>query len=128
MLDSSLITETLPFRLTVFHDNDGLAAAIRTQKSHMPPVEHPGFPHEVRKDIVSMQQGLVLLTGIIGAGKSTTIASLLACISAPRRCRIITLEDPIEYRLPDRLAMISQRERDMNENPNSCPKRETSQS
>lgn len=109
-LDSSLITETLQFRLNVFYDNDGLCAAVRALDSNIPPIENLGFPNAVWKDIVGMQQGLVLMTGITGAGKSTTIASLLAYISATRRCRIITLEDPIEYRLHSRQAMISQRE------------------
>ncbi|MBN1942171.1 MAG: Flp pilus assembly complex ATPase component TadA, partial [Phycisphaerae bacterium] len=109
-LDSSLITEAFQFRLNVFYDNDGLSAAIRALESDVPPVENIGFPNTVWKDIVNMQQGLVLLTGITGAGKSTTIAALLAYISATRRCRIITLEDPIEYRLTSRQAMISQRE------------------
>jgi len=109
-LDSSLITDDFQFRLNVFYENDGLAAAIRALESNIPPVENVGFPNAVWKDIVTMQQGLVLLTGITGAGKSTTIASLLAYISATRRCRIITLEDPIEYRLHSRQAMISQRE------------------
>lgn len=110
-LDSSLIHgEDFQFRLNVFYDNDGLAAAVRALDSDVPPVENLGFPNTVWKDIVAMQQGLVLLTGITGAGKSTTIASLLAYISATRRCRIITLEDPIEYRLHSRQAMVSQRE------------------
>jgi twitching motility protein PilT len=109
-IDSSLITDDFQFRLNVFYDNDGLAAAIRALESDVPPVENLGFPNAVWKDIVNMQQGLVLLTGITGAGKSTTIASLLAYISATRRCRIITLEDPIEYRLHSRQAMVSQRE------------------
>lgn len=109
-LDSSLITDDFQFRLNVFYENDGLAAAVRALESNIPPVENVGFPNAVWKDIVNMQQGLVLLTGITGAGKSTTIASLLAYISATRRCRIITLEDPIEYRLHSRQAMISQRE------------------
>lgn len=57
-----------------------------------------------------MKQGLVLLTGITGAGKSTTIASLIDRISEKRACRIITLEDPIEYIYNQKYSMISQRE------------------
>ncbi len=109
-LDSSLMTDTMQFRLNIFHDNDGLAAAVRALDTEVPPVETIGFPNHVWKDILEMQQGLVLLTGITGAGKSTTIASLLHTIAGLRRCRIITLEDPIEYRLHSRLAVISQRE------------------
>jgi twitching motility protein PilT len=75
-----------------------------------PDVEAIGFPNQVWRDIVRRQRGLVLVTGITGAGKSTTISSLINRIAATRPCRIITLEDPIEYRLPSRKAVISQRE------------------
>jgi twitching motility protein PilT len=57
-----------------------------------------------------MQQGLVLVTGITGAGKSTTIASLIDRIARDRACRIITLEDPIECRLRSQKSLVSQRE------------------
>ncbi len=109
-VDSSLFTDTLQFRLNCFHDNDGLSIAIRALERSAPPVEEIGFPNNVWKDIITRQQGLVLLTGITGAGKSTTIASLIDRIAETRPCRIITLEDPIEYRLQSRKAMISQRE------------------
>ncbi|MDY7009375.1 MAG: PilT/PilU family type 4a pilus ATPase [Planctomycetota bacterium] len=109
-VDSSLFTETLQFRLNCFYDNDGLAVAIRALEQKAPPTEEIGFPNNVWKDIVVRQQGLVLLTGITGAGKSTTIASLIDRIAETRACRIITLEDPIEYRLESRRGILSQRE------------------
>ena len=109
-VDSSYITDSLQFRLNCFHDNDGLAVAIRALSSTIPTVEEIGFPNGVWRDIISRQQGLVLVTGITGAGKSTTIASLIDRVAAERACRIITLEDPIEYRLHSHAALISQRE------------------
>ncbi len=109
-VDSSYMTDTMQFRLNCFRDTDGLAIAIRALESDIPQVEDIGFPNAVWKDIVNLQQGLVLLTGITGAGKSTTIASLIDRISRTHRCRIITLEDPIEYRLKSDKAIISQRE------------------
>jgi twitching motility protein PilT len=109
-VDTSLITEKLQFRINVFHDNDGPAVAIRSLESEIPPVEDVGFPNDIWRDIITRQQGLVLITGITGAGKSTTIASLINRIATDRPCRIITLEDPIEYRLTSRAATISQRE------------------
>ncbi len=108
--DSSYITENMQFRLNTFHDNDGLAIAVRALDDNPPAVEDIGFPNDVWRDIVTKQHGLVLLTGITGAGKSTTIASLINHIAETRPCRIITLEDPIEYRLTSKAAMISQRE------------------
>jgi len=109
-VDSSYITEEMQFRLNCFHDSGGLAVAIRALEPTPIPVEQIGFPNAVWRDIVSKQWGLVLLTGITGAGKSTTIASLISHIARTRPCRVITLEDPIEYRLTSDSAVISQRE------------------
>lgn len=108
--DASFILEATQFRLNFFHDNDGLAAAVRALDNSPPPVERIGFPNNVWQDIIARQHGLVLVTGITGAGKSTTIASLIDRIAQTRPCRIITLEDPIEYRLSSKSAIISQRE------------------
>jgi len=108
--DGSYFLGELQFRFNCFHDSDGLCLAVRALESDPPPVEQVGFPNNVWRDIVRKQQGLVLVTGITGAGKSTTIASLIDHISRTRPCRIITLEDPIEYRLTSRKALISQRE------------------
>ena len=109
-VDSSHITETMQFRLNCFYENDGLAIAIRALESDPPKVEEIGFPNSVWQDIVRKQHGLVLVTGITGAGKSTTIASLINRIAETRPCRVFTLEDPIEYKLTSKAAMISQRE------------------
>jgi twitching motility protein PilT len=76
----------------------------------IPKVESIGFPNNVWEDIVECKQGLVLVTGITGAGKSTTISSIIDRISEKKACRIITLEDPIEYLLPNKHSMVSQRE------------------
>lgn len=108
--DKSCMTETMQFRLNIFYENDGLAVAVRALEASAPNVEDLGFPNGVWRDLVTKQQGLVLVTGITGAGKSTTIASLIDRIAETRPCRIITLEDPIEYRLKSKAALISQRE------------------
>jgi len=109
-VDCSYRYGSLQFRINVFKDNDGLAAAIRALSMNIPDVEEIGFPNNVWEDIVERQHGLVLLTGITGAGKSTTIASLISRISEARACRIITVEDPIEYILPQKHSIVSQRE------------------
>src|SRR5262249_26725060 len=72
--------------------------------------EKVGFPNHVWKDIVQRGFGLVMVTGITGSGKSTTVASLIDYIARHEACRIITLEDPIEYRLRSGASLISQRE------------------
>jgi len=109
-VDSSYITDTMQLRLNCFYDNDGPAVAIRALAPSPPPLEQIGFPNNVWRDIITRQFGLVLVTGITGAGKSTTIASFIDRIAQTRPCRIITLEDPIEYRLTSQMAVISQRE------------------
>lgn len=109
-VDSSCMSEKTQFRLNCFYENDGLAIAIRGLEASALDVEKIGFPNGVWRDIVARQQGLVLVTGITGSGKSTTIASLINRVSQTRPCRIITLEDPIEYRLKSQSGIISQRE------------------
>ncbi len=109
-VDTSYMTETMQFRINCFRESEGLAVAVRALERQVPAVEDIGFPNGVWRDIIADQQGLVLLTGITGAGKSTTIASLVDRIAQERPCRIITLEDPIEYRLTSKAAIVSQRE------------------
>lgn len=109
-VDSSYRVGSLQFRINVFKENDGVCAAIRALSLDIPRIEQIGFPNDVWEDIVNRKQGLVLLTGITGAGKSTTIASLIDRVSEKSACRIITIEDPIEYLFCQRQSMVSQRE------------------
>ena len=99
------------FRINIFHDRDGMAMVMRMLSSHVPDIEDIGFPSDqIWEDIVHMKQGLCLVTGITGSGKSTTIASLIDYINKYRKTRIITLEDPIEFVFESKLSMLSQRE------------------
>ena len=109
-VDCSYRIRGLQFRINVFKENDGICAAIRALSLNIPPVEQIGFPNTVWEDIINRKQGLVLVTGITGAGKSTTIASMIDRINQKRACRVITLEDPIEYIFQQRNSIISQRE------------------
>jgi len=109
-VDGSYRMGSLQFRINVFYDNDGLAAAIRALALDVPDIESIGFPNDAWKDMINRKQGLMLLTGITGAGKSTTIASLIGRISDKSASRIITVEDPIEYILPQKYSLVSQRE------------------
>ncbi len=108
--DCSYRIGSLQFRINVFLENDGICAAIRALSLDIPPIESIGFANNVWQDIINRRQGLVLLTGITGAGKSTTIASLIDRISEKSAQRIITIEDPIEYLYAQKYSMISQRE------------------
>ncbi len=109
-IDCSYRLRGLQFRINVFMENDGVCAAIRALGLDIPKPEDVGFPNIVWKDIIKQKHGLMLFTGITGAGKSTTIASLIEAVNATRSCRIITLEDPIEYLFSQKHSMISQRE------------------
>ena len=109
-VDSSYRSGTLQFRINVFMENDGICAAIRALSMAIPKIDEIGFPNDVWEDIVNRKHGLVLLTGITGAGKSTTIASLIDQVSERSACRIITIEDPVEYIYQQKNSMISQRE------------------
>ncbi len=109
-IDCSYRLGQLQFRINIFRENDGLAGAIRALSLDIPPVEDIGFPNDVWKDIITRRHGLVLMTGITGAGKSTTIASIIHRISEKSACRIMSVEDPIEYIFPQKYSLTSQRE------------------
>ncbi|MEJ2649019.1 MAG: PilT/PilU family type 4a pilus ATPase, partial [Sedimentisphaerales bacterium] len=109
-VDCSYRLGSLQFRINIFMENDGMAAAIRALSLDIPKVEDIGFPNNVWEDMIARRHGLVLMTGITGAGKSTTIAALVHRISQKSACRIMTVEDPIEYIFPQQYSIISQRE------------------
>jgi len=109
-VDCSYRLGNLQFRINVFMENDGLAGAIRALSMDIPQVEDIGFPNNIWEDIIHRKHGLVLMTGITGAGKSTTIASLIARITEKSAYRIMSVEDPIEYLFAQKYSMISQRE------------------
>jgi len=68
-----------------------------------------GMPPVV-KDLTMHRQGLILVTGPTGCGKSTTLAAMIDLINETRRCNIVTIEDPIEFVHKDKLAIVNQRE------------------
>jgi twitching motility protein PilT len=85
------------------------AVALRMIPRSIPSPDDLGLPPALR-DLALRHQGLVLMTGPTGSGKSTTLASLIDLINRTRGCHIITIEDPIEYVHDHRMAAVNQRE------------------
>jgi len=97
------------FRVNVFRTRGRSGIAARRVSAKILNFEELYLP-PVCKQIAELGQGLVLLAGITGSGKSTTIASILNYINKTRACHILTIEDPIEYLFKDDKAIINQRE------------------
>jgi twitching motility protein PilT len=97
------------FRGNAFRQRGCSAMALRLIPFQIPTFEQLGLPR-VADDLVELPQGLVLVTGPTGSGKSTTLASMLDLINANRPCHIVTIEDPIEYVHQHRRAVVNQRE------------------
>ena len=96
-------------RINAHYQRQTVAVSIRLIPNKLPPIESLGLPAAVR-NLAQASQGLVLITGPTGSGKSTTLATLIDCVNSTRNCRIITVEDPIEFIHANRLATIEQRE------------------
>ena len=97
------------FRVNTYRQRSSMAAIIRVVLFNIPNYGDLLIPEEVMK-IATENNGLVLVTGPAGGGKSTTLACIIDAINKNRNCHIITLEDPIEYLHRDNLSLVSQRE------------------
>lgn len=97
------------FRVNAFHQRSCVSMAIRVVPTKIPTIEDLHLP-EVLKQISGSHQGLVLVTGPTGSGKSTTLAAMIDYINKTMKKHIVTLEDPIEYLHKHGLSVIDQRE------------------
>ena len=97
------------FRINAFRQRGLVSLAARHISGDIPPFESLHVPPIVEK-IAEVHDGLVLVTGPTGCGKSTTIASMIDHVNKNRACHIITIEDPIEFLHVDQKAIVSQRE------------------
>ncbi|MUV36829.1 Twitching mobility protein [Lentibacillus sp. JNUCC-1] len=97
------------FRVNVFYQRGALSLAFRVVPTRIPSIEELHLP-PIMKDITTQMQGLVLVTGPTGSGKSTTLASMIAHMNQTMDRHIITLEDPIEYIHSHNQSIIDQRE------------------
>ncbi len=108
-LDFSYDYEGLRFRINAYFQKDTLAAAFRLIPAQIKSIEELNLP-EICHQFGRLKQGLVLVTGPTGHGKSTTIASILEEINQQRAAHIITVEDPIEFVFKPKKSLVSQRE------------------
>lgn len=97
------------FRTNLFRQRGMISLAARCVNTEIPPFEDLHLP-KVLEDICQSKQGLVLVVGPTGCGKTTTIASMIDYINRTDSCHIVTVEDPIEYLFKDQKAIVSQRE------------------
>ncbi len=97
------------FRANFYHKSTGPAAAFRYVPEALPTVESLGLPPVLLR-LLDHQQGMILITGSTGTGKSTTLAALIDHLNRTRLLNIISLEDPIEFIHPSKRSQVIQRE------------------
>ncbi|KXH87311.1 type IV pilus twitching motility protein PilT [Sporosarcina sp. HYO08] len=97
------------YRVNAFHQRGLIAIAARFIPSEIPTVEQLAMPH-VLYELAEKPQGLILVTGPTGSGKSTTLAAMVNHINEYSAKHIVTLEDPIEYLHVHKKSMVNQRE------------------
>jgi twitching motility protein PilT len=107
-LSYSLMRRTR-FRVNVFSQRNSYSIVLRVIPNKVPTVEELGLPAQVN-EIAAERNGIVLVTGPTGSGKSTTLAAIINKLNREKPIHIITIEDPIEYLHPHDVATINQRE------------------
>lgn len=109
-VDFSHVTEDgTRFRANVFHKTSGTGAVFRYIPTEVPSLEKLNLPPIIQK-LTTYHQGMILVTGATGTGKSTTLAAMIDHMNANREINILTLEDPIEFVHPSKKAQIIHRE------------------
>lgn len=97
------------FRVNIFRKHDGIGVTFRVIPNTIPSLETLGLPPIVKK-FTQAHQGLVLITGTTGSGKSTTLVGMIDYLNNTRKLNIITLEDPIEFVHASKMSLVVQRE------------------
>jgi len=107
-VDLSFMRENLGrFRVNIHHQRGTLAASIRLLPSKIPSLESLHLPASLGK-LAERRQGLVLVTGPTGCGKSSTLAALIDIVNTKRAAHVVTIEDPVEYQHANRSAIVEQ--------------------
>ena len=100
----------LRFRVSIFTQRNWPSIVVRSVSSKVQTFEELNLPAKILKSLSSEKRGLILLTGSMGSGKSTTIASMIEYINCNSKRHILTVEEPIEHTFDDKCALINQRE------------------
>ena len=103
------LADVARFRCNIYVQRGSYAMVLRIVPLEIKEIEELGLP-KVLEELSKPKQGLVLVTGPTGCGKSTTLAAMIDLINRTRYCNIVTIEDPIEFVHDDKLAVASQRE------------------
>ena len=107
-VDLSFMRENLGrFRVNIHHQRGTLAASIRLLPSKIPSLESLHLPASLGR-LAERRQGLVLVTGPTGCGKSSTLAALIDIVNTKRAAHVVTIEDPVEYQHANRSAIVEQ--------------------
>lgn len=102
---------TRRFRANYFFSGGDLAGCFRVILGEIPDFDWTGFPHDLADRLAHLRHGLVLITGITGSGKTTTLATIVNLLNQETGYRIITVEEPIEYIFPHNPgSVVTQRE------------------
>lgn len=97
------------FRANIYQQRGSWGMVLRLVPLYVQSLEELALPPALR-DLTKLRQGLILVTGPTGSGKSTTLAAMIDEINSARNCNIVTVEDPIEFVHADKLSIVSQRE------------------
>ena len=97
------------FRVNVFMQRNGIAAVLRLIPENIKTIDELDLPEQLAS-LIDASEGLILVTGPTGSGKSTTLASMIHTINEKQQAHIITIEDPIEFVHENHRCLISQRE------------------
>ncbi len=97
------------FRANMYQQSGGIAAVFRIIPDEIPNIEALGLP-DVLHEFTRISNGLVLITGPTGAGKTTTLAAIIDAINETRQAHVITIEDPVEYLHTSKKSLITQRQ------------------